>query len=506
VIERNANGQFAKGNRGGPGRPRLDAEQKYLRALRKALPQKDVHAIVEKLVIKAKSGNIQAAKLLLEYAIGKPTQYVETDVSGSLDLVRVIGGVYTPYGNIRRAFLNQDPEMILSGPADTGKTLGLLNKLHVLATKYANASIVICRKQLTDTYGTVLQTFQKRVLHEGAPVEVYGGEKPQWFAYPNGARIWVAGLDKAGKILSAEHDVIYVNQAEEISLADWETLTTRVTGRAGHMPYAQCIGDCNPAYPLHWIKQRAKNGLLTLIESTHRDNPDLYDQATGEITEEGKRRIGRLDNLTGSRLMRLRKGIWSAAEGVVYEELDQLIHVVKRDRSEFGRFVAGVDEGYTNPAVILVFGVDADDRLHLFEEYYRRGVVQEDFVADAVELASKWGIETWYVDPSAKGLKAAMTRAGLSTPMVDNSVNDGIQAVKARLKVAGDGKPRLTIDPDAINTLSEAGAYEWEGGARGPKDRPKKENDHAMDALRYAVMGLNLPAATLAVQENPFYG
>ena len=81
---------------------------------------------------------------------------------------------YTPCGKVREAFLSRAPEMILSGPADTGKTLGLLYKLHILACKHAGASIVICRKQMSDTYCTVLQTFQNKVLHEGAPVEVYG--------------------------------------------------------------------------------------------------------------------------------------------------------------------------------------------------------------------------------------------------------------------------------------------------------------------------------------------
>jgi len=80
VIERGENGQFAKGNSGGPGRPRLDVEQKYLRTLHRALLQRDVREVVKKLIARAKAGNIQAAKVLLEYAIGKPTQYVNADV------------------------------------------------------------------------------------------------------------------------------------------------------------------------------------------------------------------------------------------------------------------------------------------------------------------------------------------------------------------------------------------------------------------------------------------
>ena len=42
---------------------------------------------------------------------------------------------YTPYGRVREAFLSHAPELILAGPADTGKTLGLLWKLHILAGK-----------------------------------------------------------------------------------------------------------------------------------------------------------------------------------------------------------------------------------------------------------------------------------------------------------------------------------------------------------------------------------
>ena len=93
MAERESNGQFKKGHSGNPkGRPRLDVEQRYLQVLRKALPQYEVDAIVKALTKRAKRGDAQAAKLLLGYAIGKPTQYVKTDVSGTLELIRVIGG------------------------------------------------------------------------------------------------------------------------------------------------------------------------------------------------------------------------------------------------------------------------------------------------------------------------------------------------------------------------------------------------------------------------------
>lgn len=79
MTERDARGRFTKENGGGPGRPRLDEEQQYLKALRKALPDKEIAAIVEMLLGKAKKGDVRAAQLLLEYAIGKPTAYVSSE-------------------------------------------------------------------------------------------------------------------------------------------------------------------------------------------------------------------------------------------------------------------------------------------------------------------------------------------------------------------------------------------------------------------------------------------
>ena len=225
------------------------------------------------------------------------------------------------YGANRAAILCRDPEVILAGPADTGKTIAMLWKLDAIAKQYPKASLVIARKQQTDLWGTVIESFKRYILGE-QPIRVYGGEKPEFYEYRNGSRIWTAGLDHPGKALSAERDIVYINQAEEAALVDWETLTTRASGRAGNVPYAQVIGDCNPANPSHWIKQRQKAGTLTFFESSHRDNPDLFDQATGQITEQGKTRIGALDRLTGVRKLRLRKGIWAAPEGAIYDVFD----------------------------------------------------------------------------------------------------------------------------------------------------------------------------------------
>jgi len=99
-----------------------------------------------------------------------------------------------------------------------------------------------------------------------------------------------------------------------------------------------------------------------------------------------------------------------------------------------------------------------------------------------------------------------MRNAHLPVREADNAVHDGIQRVKARLARAGDGRPRLTISPSCVNLLAEIESYVWREGKQGVKDEPEKINDHAMDALRYAVMYIDRGVAKLSAARNPFYG
>ncbi len=380
-------------------------------------------------------------------------------------------------------------ECIIAGPAETGKTMGALHKLDALMWKYAGAQAVIVRKTEKSLASSVLLTYTGKVLIGGA-VRVYGGARAERFMYPNGSQVWLAGMDNADKVLSSEFDVVYVNQAEELSEADWETLGTRSTGRAGHMPYALLFGDCNPANREHWIVRRAREGKLMLLKSYHRDNPTLY-TADGQITEQGIRSMAVLENLTGARRKRLLEGEWYSPEGVIYDEFDRETHVKERMRREFQRFIVGCDEGYTNPAVALMIGIDNDGRKHVIEEFYQSRVLQAAFVDVCRDLRGRYAPEMFFVDPSAAGLIAEMRAAGLPVFEANNAVNDGIQAVKAALKVQGDGKPRLTIDPSCVNTINEFESYIWAKDKSGQAtDKPEKHDDHAMDAGRYALMGV----------------
>jgi phage terminase large subunit len=399
-------------------------------------------------------------------------------------------------GGAREFIRDKSPEVVIAGPAETGKTVAACMKLHLCASKYPGAQIVIARKFQADTYGSVLQTYEKII--EGSPVEIYGGHRPQKYIYPNGSVIWVAGLDKPGKALSSERDIIYINQAEEVNLNSWETLTTRTTGRGAVMPYTQTIGDANPGGQLHWIRERSKEGSLVMIKSVHQDNPSLYDRE-GNLTKQGERTMLTLRRLTGVRRKRLLEGIWATAEGAVYDMFDATgAHVCSRDYSEMVDWYMTLDEGYTNPAVILLVGEDSDGRWHIFKEFYETGKLQDSVVDEVYQWDEMireyqaeneqdvWGCSIITVDAAAAGLVAALRDRGVGAKPSKGRVLDGINKVQNRLAIQEDGRPRLTVDPRCIHTINEFESYVWKTDKdKNPKDEPKKENDHAMDAIRY---------------------
>ena len=386
-------------------------------------------------------------------------------------------------------------ETIIHGPAETGKTISALWKLHLCALKYDKASIVIARKTLSSTYATVLQTFRHKVLRDPKAwgIRQFGGAKPEWFDYPGGARIWITGLDKSSKVLSAEHDVIYVNQAEELELDDWEILTTRATGRAGNMPYAQTIGDANPAWPTHWMYTR--DG-LRLFESKHVDNPDLYQN--GELTAQGEITMSILRRLTGIRRTRLLEGLPAQAEGAIYTEYSETSH--RRYESDapdyYPRYMAGVDWGYRNPGALGLVGITGDGEMWLVAQYYATGRRDDWWLEKAKALNAEFNhnIEVFVCDPSEPAYIDKFKEAGLNAIGGNNAVLPGINAVKKRLAEDSLFFVRGSLrEPDQELIVSkrphciedEFPAYVW---ATTAKEQPVKEDDHGMDWLRYLVL------------------
>ncbi len=387
----------------------------------------------------------------------------------------------------------------MAGPSETGKTIATLYRLDSLAREWPGAQLAVVRKVRADMDGTVLQLFKQHYALEKYGVTVHGGEKPEWFDYANGARIWVGGMDRPGKVLSGARDAIYVNQAEELSVDDWETLTTRTTGRAGVIPTPMLFGDCNPGPASHWILARAS---LQVLHSRHEDNPRLYD-AGGTLTPAGTRTMATLDALTGVRKERLRHGRWVNAEGSVYE-FNPAAHEIPWFQPPFDwRHFRVVDFGYTNPFVCQWWAMDPDGRLYLYREIYMTKRTVKVHAKQILETDAGAPIDATIADHDAED-RATLAENGIHTERAVKDVSRGIQAVQDRLKLAGDGRPRLYVmrgallerDEDLsaahrpVSTRDEFDVYMWpkDEAGRPQKEAPVKEHDHGMDALRYAVM------------------
>lgn len=413
---------------------------------------------------------------------------------------------YTPRGAVRDLFYCKDPEVLLEGPAGTGKSRGALEKIHLLCSLYPRIRVLICRLTRESLTETVLVTWEDEVLGPGHPLRA-GPDRAyrKRYTYPNGSIVVVAGLDTPGKVLSSQYDLIYVPEATEIPLASWETLTTR--NRHFRLPYQQAIADANPSYPRHWLNQRAAAGTMRRLRSRHTDNPRLWNAQLQEWTAEGRAYLATLARLTGARLLRFLKGLWAAAEGLVYDEWDPAIHLIDPFPipPEWPRYRL-VDFGYTNPFVCQWWATDGDGRLYLYRELVCVQTLVEDATAEIITLSAG---ETFagdvIADHDAED-RATMEAHGLRTTPAHKAISPGIQALQARLRPAGDGKPRLFVlrgglvrrDPRLgkapVGLAEEIEGYVWAPGADGKpnKEAPVDKDNHSLDTARYVVAALDL--------------
>jgi phage terminase large subunit len=424
---------------------------------------------------------------------------------------------YTPRGAARDIFSSRNPECLLVGAAGTGKSLAALEKLNALSLKYPNMRGLIVRKTQVSLPSSALATWRKLVIPEllkAKYVIFHGGgpQDPPQYRYVNGSTINVGGLDKSSKIMSTEYDIVYVQEATELTEDDWETINTRL--RSWIIPYQQIIADCNPAQPTHWLNLRCQTGKTLALQSRHEDNPALYDD-DGNVTPHGKEYLNKLDNLTGVRYLRLRKGLWAAAEGVIYDNWDAGIHLIEPFTipKEWRRYWA-VDFGFTHPFVLQCWAEDPDGRLYRYREIFRTQTLVEDHARKILSIVCPVG--SWIeprptaiiCDHDAEGRATLERHLGMSTSPAIKNVTEGIQAVQARLNRAADGKPRIflfrnvTVDRDAALedakrptcTEEEIPGYVWAKGKDGmpAKEEPVKDMDDGCDTLRYIIAQVDL--------------
>ena len=261
--------------------------------------------------------------------------------------------------------VSREPEVLIEGPAGTGKTLACLTKCVANCEEVAGARVLIARATRVSMTQSLLVTLERTLITEKHHARKVSGAHRSGrtlYSFANGSEIVVGGLDNSERIMSTEYDLIYVAEATEITEEDWERLLTRL--RNNRLHYQQAIADCNPGPPGHWLNQRAARGQMRRLLSRHCDNPSL----TPEY-------LGVLSKLTGHRRARLYEGRWVAGEGSVYgADFIEARNVIDPFTipSDWPMFV-GWDPGYDHPTAILWFAVAPNGCLYVIDEIFEGG-------------------------------------------------------------------------------------------------------------------------------------
>jgi PBSX family phage terminase large subunit len=421
--------------------------------------------------------------------------------------------VYKPIPWQVKAWRDRSTVCLYGGAAGGGKSRAAAEKLHGFMLRYPNAVGIALRKAREFASKSVVYAIKSAI---GSDPAVTYNAADLAFHYANGSRIFVAGMKDEGQRQALRSingdgsaDFIWCEEANALTEDDYNELLGRLRGT--HAPWRQILLTTNPDGPMHWIKTRLMDGGEASVHySSAIDNPYLP-----------KEYLDILKSITGVLGMRLRDGLWVQAEGVVYPEYADALHMVERmpDGWQAWRKIRVIDFGYVNPFVCQWWAIDPDGRMYRYRELYmtQRTVAVH---AEKIKLLSTGeSYEANICDHDAED-RATLRDAGISNIAARKDVTVGIQAVAQRLVRAGDEKPRLyllkgaLVERDSVlaegkkpsSTEQEFPGYVWQTTADGKPDKeePLKVYDHGMDALRYAVMYVDNPQR-LEIVENPFY-
>lgn len=263
---------------------------------------------------------------------------------------------------------------------------------------------------------------------------------------------------------------------------------------------AKYFFNCNPEHPYHWfymewIKKCDEKNMLYL-HFTMEDNPSL-----------SKAVINRYKNLySGAFYERFVEGKWVTADGLVYPMFSFNRHV-KRCDDKFSEYYLSCDYGTVNPFSLGLWGRGSDGWYRI-DEYYHSSrdmgvqLTDEEYYTQLEKLADGKRITALIIDPSAASFIQTVRRHGKFTVIkAENDVLTCINRVCQALK-----NDEIFFYPNCGDTLREFSIYRWDSSIK--RDAPKKENDHAMDDIRYFVSTVlkteqkSESLVTIAVERN----
>ena len=423
---------------------------------------------------------------------------------------------YNPQGSVRlderktaaaELMTCKDAEVVIKGPAGTGKSLALLHRGNIVLRKYPGARGLLVRKTRSSLTESALVTYETQVITRNLAVypdaQAQQRKIRQSYVYPNGSVLVVAGMDTPERVMSTEYDIVLVPEATELTEHDWELLLTRL--RHGKISgYQQIVADMNPIYPNHWLNKRISDGKAKMLFSRHEDNPELWDGA--KWTVKGEAYLDKLKRLSGVRYLRLFKGVDAAAEGVVYPDFQWSRHTVPPFKvPKDWRKLRVIDFGFRHAFVCQWWAVDPDGVMYRYREIFHSQRIVEEHAKQINRLSGDERYEVTLADHDAED-RATLHKNGIKTQRAFKVVRLGIDAVTLRIQedrifyfrdeeLDGVRYGRVERDPllaeqgRPTSTVEEYDSYSYPPAKEGSagKEDPVKEMDDGMDCTRYAV-------------------
>lgn len=242
--------------------------------------------------------------------------------------------------------------------------------------------------------------------------------------------------------------------------------------------------NCNPENPEHWFY---KEWVLDPENTKNRQHIHFLMTDNPSLSQETLDRYYSI--YTGVFYQRYILGLWVMAEGRIYDKFTREYNVVESSDRPYSMFYVSMDYGTQNPTAMLLWG-KCGGVWYLINEYYYSGrdtgnqKTDEEYYTELERLTDGRNIRAVVIDPSAASMIACIKRHGRFTVRsADNSVLDGIRNTATALD-----NGQIKICDCCEHTINEFSGYVWDekSSSRG-LDAPLKENDHAMDAIRYFV-------------------
>ncbi|WP_458456093.1 PBSX family phage terminase large subunit [Methanobrevibacter sp.] len=367
--------------------------------------------------------------------------------------------------------------LMVMGSAGSGKTIFACTKVILYALKYPNARIGVFRQTLPSLRETAWREIVELLTQYN--IEFKENKSNGIVTLSNGSTISFTPTDDEKKLRSLNLDMVYIEQCEELSEEAFIELDLRIRNEVAKKYGGQMLIVVQPSNKSHWLyrlfyQEKVNDDDYKKIYFSYLDNPFLPD--------EQKKVYESLMDTNYDRYLTHTLGEWISSSKQIFTNNWS----VGFDRKFFNYYVGGIDWGWNSPACFLLCGV-YDEEFYILGEVYKTEMTNSEFLEEISLLLGKYNlrfndIDSVYCDSADPEKIEVFHRHGLNTyPSVKN----------VRAKIHTTQETKIHIDESCVNLIREMPQYEWKKNKDGELlEEPVKKNDHAVDALCYAVFGV----------------